>query len=226
MFFGRKTHGDAAAGPHATTILRDVVEVVAIVAAGAWAFYVFIYQNRILPSFAEPDVNITASMQRLSERNGLIAVGLRTAYRNVGSVKAHFTGIAVNVYGQRITPSEPRVTRESAPLAYDFEGFYRIGPRVPVYAYAYVTQLGNPKTGQDIEIDPGTMFENYRTFYVPQGRFQMLTVCIDAPFTKYENKTVPTHLAVGPYGNVKVVTQLTSQMSQYGVCPVASLDVR
>jgi hypothetical protein len=37
---------------HAVAIVRDVVEVVAIIAAGAWAFYIFAYENRIKPAMA------------------------------------------------------------------------------------------------------------------------------------------------------------------------------
>jgi hypothetical protein len=65
---------------HTIAIARDVIEIVAIIAAGAWAFYVFIYENRIKPSFAKPDINVTASIQRLGERNGMIAIGLRTDF--------------------------------------------------------------------------------------------------------------------------------------------------
>lgn len=138
-------------------------------------------------------------IQRLSERNGLIAIGLRTDFHNVGTVKAHFLGVAVNVYGQRILHSDPYAPLQRSPLTYEYRGYYRVGPRVPVYSYAYVTTLGDPATGQDTEIDPGTTISNYRAFYVPQGRFDLLTVGIDAPYTKYDEKTILTHLAVGPY---------------------------
>jgi hypothetical protein len=211
---------------HTIAIARDVIEIVAIIAAGAWAFYVFIYENRIKPSFAKPDINVTASIQRLGERNGMIAIGLRTDFHNVGTVKAHFLGMAVNVYGQRILRSKPDPRSEHTPLTYEYKGYYRVGPRVPVYTYAYVTRLGDPSTGQDTEIDPGTTISNYRAFYVPQGKFDLLTVGIDAPYTKYDEKTIPTHLSVGPKGDVAVVTKLSSIIEQYNIVPVSSLDIR
>ena len=71
-------------------LIRDVVEVVAIVAAGAWAFYIFAYENRIKPSWASPEVNFTATMQRLGERNGLIAVRVHQTMHNFGTVPANF----------------------------------------------------------------------------------------------------------------------------------------
>lgn len=206
-------------------VVRDTVEVAAIIAAGIWAFYVFAYENRIKPSLANPDVNVTASMQRLSDRNGLIAVALHLQLHNVGTVKAHFLGIAVNVYGQRIVAASPHVSPAREVLGYDFYGFYRVASRVPVYGYAYVTHLGDPATGQDTELDPGSTLENERTFYVPRGRFDLLTLGIDAPYTKFDD-TIPSHIAVTPEGASRVVTVLSSKMEQYNISPVTSLDVR
>jgi hypothetical protein len=224
LFSGKRTGHLRSA--RITTIVRDIVEVVAIVAAGIWAFYVFAYENRIKPSMAEPNVNVAASMQKLSERNGLIAIGLRVELRNVGTVHAHFTGIAINVYGQRVWAGSPEVRRRHNGLEYNFAGFYHAGPPVPVYSYAYVTRLGNPSTGEDTGLDPGSTLENYRTFYVPQGRFDLLTVGIDAPYTKFTDKTIPTHLSITQAGDAKVVTLLTPEMQQFDIEPVTSLDVR
>ncbi|HEY1428948.1 MAG TPA: hypothetical protein VGF18_05205, partial [Candidatus Tumulicola sp.] len=156
--------------------VRDIVEIVAIVAAGIWAFYIFAYENRIRPSFAQPEVNIGATLQRLSERNGQIAVGLHIDLRNVGTVNTDFLGLAVNVYGQRVLSTTPNGGEPNDPLSYERKAFYRLSKPVPVYSWAYVTRLGNPHTGVDTTMDPGTSIENYRVFYVPAGKFDLLTV--------------------------------------------------
>jgi hypothetical protein len=218
--------GKRARAHHAIALIRDLVEIAAIVAAGVWAFYVFAYENRIKPSFAQPDVNVTASLQLLSARNGMLAIGLRTGFHNVGTVRAHFLAFAVNVYGQRILPGGGRRPSPHGTLQYEYAGFYHLGPTTPVYTYAYVTKLGDPATGQDTEIDPGTAIENYRAFYVPQGKFDLLTVGIDAPYTKYEDKVIPTKLSYGPGGDVKVVLSLTPNIQQYNIMPVSSIDIR
>jgi hypothetical protein len=210
---------------NAVTVVRDVVEIVAIVAAGIWAFYVFAYENRIKPSLADPDVNVAASMQRLGTHNGFIAVSLRLELRNVGTVKAHFLGLAVNVYGQRIVAAAPKVTLDHPQLKYEFRGFYRTQPPVPVYSWAYITRLGNPSTGQETTLDPGTMIENQRTFYVPQGRFDLLTLGIEAPYTKFD-ETIPTHLSVDKQGAVAVVASSLAKVNQYNIKPLTSIDIR
>ena len=226
MFFRGERDRNESPPSRRLTAVRDVVEIVAIVAAGIWAFYVFAYENRIKPSMAKPDLNFTASVQRLSVRDGLIAVGLRLEFRNIGTVRAHLLGFAVNVYGRKIVEAEPRIPSAKRPAAYEFDAYYRAGPEIPVYSYAYLTSLGDPATKQDTVLDPGTSIDNYRTFYVPQGRFDLLTVGIDAPYTKYEEATIPTHLATQAAGDVRVVTTLGPKVEQYNVLPVSSLDLR
>jgi hypothetical protein len=100
-----------------------------------------------------------------------------------------------------------------------------MGPLVPVYTWAYVTHLGDPSSLQEAGLDPGTTIDNYRTFYVPQNRFDLLTVGIDAPYTKFE-KPVPTRLVVNPGGDARARPADLSRIDQYNILPVTSLDIR
>ncbi|MGA7248127.1 MAG: hypothetical protein WBW89_10240, partial [Candidatus Cybelea sp.] len=149
-----------------------------------------------------------------------------TRLANIGTVKAHFLGVALNVYGERVFVSKPHPTARANPLQYDYHPFYRSAPRETVYSNAYITELGNPATGQDSVLEPGVAIENYRTFYVPAGRFDLLTVGIDAPYTKFDDQTVPAHLEIGPKGDVRVRTILTPKIEQYNIIPVTTLDLR
>jgi hypothetical protein len=206
--------------------VRDIVEVVAIVAAGIWAFYVFAYENRIKPSLADPNVDISATMRKLSERNGLIGVGLEVQFHNIGTVRAHFLGLAVNVYGQRIVGRASKNPPKPNRLEYEYAGFYRAAPPVPVYSIAFITQLGDPKALHDLPLDPGSTAKYERTFYVPQGRFDLLMLGIDAPYTKFEASTVASHLDVTAGGAARVVVTGTSLFSRFKAMPVTALDIR
>ncbi|MBV8638831.1 MAG: hypothetical protein JO322_12180 [Candidatus Eremiobacteraeota bacterium] len=211
----------------AIATVRDVVEIVAILAAGIWAFYVFAYENRIKPSMANPDIDVTASMQKISERNGLIAVSLHVQFRNIGTVRADLLAAAINVYGQRVLETEPRAGREAHPLRYVFAGYCKTGPLVPVYSNAYVTHHGDPATTEYTDVDPGSTLDDYWTFYVPRGRFDLLTLSIDAPYTKYLDSSFPTQLITTPQGDVRVVVNGDhSKIEQYNTIPVTSLDLR
>lgn len=222
MLFGARNSRD----PHAFAVVRDIVEVVAIVAAGIWAFYVFAYENRIKPSLADPNVDVSATMRKLSERNGLIGVGLDVKFHNVGTVRAHFLGLAVNVYGQRIAGSASKNAPKPSRLEYEYNGFYRAAPPVPVYSIAFITQLGDPKALHDLALDPGGTANYEQTFYVPQGRFDLLMLGLDVPYTKFDAPTVVSHLDVTPGGAARVVVTNPSPPFRFKAMPVTALDIR
>ncbi len=221
MIFGKRERTS-----HVSAIVRDVVEVVAIIVAGVWAFYIFAYENRIKPSFAKPDVNVSASMQRLGERNGLVTVGLHLQMHNVGTVTTNFIGIAINVFGERIVPATPPPQPQQPGKHYVFNGYYRTQGRATVYTYAYITHIGDPSTGAETPLEPGTSMEIQRIFYVPKSRFDLLTMGFDAPYTKYDDVTFPSHLAVGSDGGTRVVTPLSAGVDEFNIIPVTTLDIR
>lgn len=226
MLFPRNKPGSDAHHPHAIATVRDIVEIVAILAAGIWAFYVFAYENRIKPALANPDVDVAASIQRIGRHNGLSAIGLRVRLHNIGTVRAHFLAMAVNVYGQRVMETQPSISRDRNPLGYNFNGYYRTGPKTPLFTYAYVTQLGNPATKVDTALDPGMTIENYRTFYVPDGRFDLLTVGIDTAYTKFDLR-LPTRLVIGPQGDARVAVDASdTKYERYNISSMTSLDMR
>jgi hypothetical protein len=164
-------------------------------------------------------------MTKLGAHNGLIGVGLHLQFQNIGTVKVHFLGIAVNVFGERVVTASPHGSVDPDSLRYEFEGSYRAQPRVTVYSYAFLTQLGNPRTGVDAFLNPGGSIEEERTFYVPQGRFDLLTMSVDATYTKYEDATIPTHLVIAQ-GAARVVNSPSAKVLRYNVIPVTSLDIR
>lgn len=207
-------------------MIRDVVEIIAIISAGIWAFYVFAYDNAIKPSMASPAIEINASLRKLSARNGLIAVGLHTEFRNIGAVRAHFLAVATNVYGQRVV-NVPNPLHEPKSLRYEFTGHFRTTAPVPVYAYAYVTHLGDSTTHVDMALDPGTSVDTDRTFYVEGDRYDVLSVGIDVPYVKYDSGRFPTRIVTMPNGAARVIIGVdSSEIEQYNMNAITSLDLR
>ena len=186
---------------HVIGMVRDIVEIVAIVAAGIWAFYVFVYENRIVPSLAQPKVNFSASLQKVSQHDGLVGVRLEVSARNVGTVHAHFLAVATAVAGQNVQ----RITTSTQPAANDnsisYDAFYRTSKAVPVYESGFVTSLGDPQTPKDFALEPGNEYvvEN-RVFYVPVHRFDLLRAYLVTRYTRYDDKPISTKLVVNKDG--------------------------
>jgi hypothetical protein len=73
-------------------------------------------------------------------------------------------------------------------------------------------------------LDPGGTAKYERTFYVPQGQFDLLTLGIDAPYTKFEAVTVPSRLDVNSQGKANILTP--PGVWQFKATPVTALDIR
>ena len=89
--------------------VRHLVEIVALVGAGAWAIYVFIWQERIKPALAIPRVEFSISVAHAAVGSGNEFVKVLVRVQNVTNIQAGMQGLIVNVYGQKaLARSEPR----------------------------------------------------------------------------------------------------------------------
>ena len=78
---------------------RHLIEIVALVVAAVWGFYVFVYQERIKPANEAPniDFHFDVSRQYVIGNRELAKVSL--VWRNTGSTEAQIDGFAENIYG-------------------------------------------------------------------------------------------------------------------------------
>lgn len=166
--------------------------------AGFWAFYVFAYENRIKPSFTDPQLDFSVTMTQVVERNGLTGVQINNEIKNVGKVRARLLGYALWVTGRRVSPSRRagKILSSSNQLGFR-SGFYRQSRGVAVYGYGYVTSLGDPRTTADLVLDPGDDQKSQDVFYVPREHFDVLEAYLLVRYTKYDKKVIPTTLVLG-----------------------------
>ncbi len=190
MFSNRDPDHDS----RAIRITRDVVEVVAILAAGFWAFYVFIYENRIKPSFTDPPITVSATLQKSSQHAGAVGILLKTELRNVGVVPFYLVGYAITVLGARVTLSTNPLPPTRSSRSETTDTYFRQSKFVPVYGSGYITHLGNPSATRELELQPGGSGAQEDIFFLPEGRFDFLTVHLNACFSKYADRTVPARL--------------------------------
>jgi hypothetical protein len=192
--------------PNLIRTIRDVVEIVAIILAGAWAFYTFIYVNSIVPSFEQPKVVLTAQLTKQAVHDGLVAVRMQSTLKNVGTVHAHFLGIVWYVDGQRITPLARPASPTERAGGIALSAYYRSAVAVAVFASGFITHLGSAANGIDLDIEPGDESAEDWTFYVPEGKFDRLSAYIEAKYTRYDSQTIPTVLQWSHSGLPRLVS--------------------
>jgi hypothetical protein len=175
-----RRHDDA----HALAPTRDLIEIVAILAAGIWAIYVFAYEQRIKPAAQPPSVLISGSLHKLGERNGLVQLGYKGTLRNMGSTNVSLIALGFTANGFRYaTQGTPRLST-LAPGSTLYQRDARIGARALVYRATELESFVDRRYGGDITLSPGEEIPFSGIFLVKREEFDSITFYGSAAFTK------------------------------------------
>jgi hypothetical protein len=80
---------------------RQIIEIAALIIAAIWAFYVFVYKERIKPASAAPNIQILRSAAHEALPRGKELVTVVITLKNLGTVDVEMGGLIVNAYGIR-----------------------------------------------------------------------------------------------------------------------------
>ena len=87
---------------------RHIIEAVAIVCAGMWAFYTFIYQEKIKPASEPAALNVSISVHSLRHDPVRDILGLELVFRNTGKTEIDIAADGYNVWGENYA-NHPRI---------------------------------------------------------------------------------------------------------------------
>ena len=159
-----------------------MVEIVALIIAAAWGFYVFVYQERIKPAIEEPNVQSVIDVSHAPAGRNKEVVQVEWIWKNLGTVDAQIDGYILNVYGVHYSDAAPHLHPEprneiSVPHGYvkpivrtrDPAGtrtllLSHFKPWMPLGGY-----LRGPMT-------PGTELRAYNSVVVGRGEFDTVVV--------------------------------------------------
>lgn len=161
------------------SIVKDVIQAVAITAAGIWALTTFWYREQYLPKRTDANVIVHGKLERLGERDGVVTVRLTATAQNPGRAVARLLGYTVTGYGHRVRPATgdaglPPPPALDTPLQ---QGAYlAVSPeltttRTPLTSYGSVFEPFNGKGNTTVRPDGAMEFEEM--FLVPRGELAL-----------------------------------------------------
>jgi hypothetical protein len=129
--------------------LRTAVEIVAILAAGLWALYTFVYEQRIKPLSEQPEFSVPTTVTQGPTVNGVTFLAIHKRLENTGNVPIDIAAEALSVYGEKLVHSGRNLQLTKTPFAVELRADV---PRRPVALLFSKVNLrsgavgGNPKT--------------------------------------------------------------------------------
>lgn len=183
---------------------RDVVEIVAILAAGIWALYVFAYEQRIKPANEPPSLLVAGSLHRVGERNGLVQVGFNGSVRNTGHTDVAIVALGISANGVRYTANGTPLLNHASPGLTLYQRDARVSSRVPVYRQIELTRFVDKRYGGGITVSPGEAVPFSGIFIVKRAEFDAITLYGSIAYAKVGiDGGYPTKISFTPDGAIE-----------------------
>lgn len=115
---------------------RHLVEIVALVIAAVWGFYVFVYQERIKPASIAPQLQPSVEVHHSALDRGREFVQVKIGMTHSGGAPLALAGMVVNVYGIRYGKSEAE--HIETPMKGITEISYTLAPARPKLLYTFL----------------------------------------------------------------------------------------
>lgn len=131
---GRELH--VHSHPSGVEHWRHLIEIVALVIAAAWAFYVFVYQERIKPASIAPQLQPSVEVSQSPLGDGREFVKAKIDMTHSGGSPLAVAGMVVNVYGIRYGNTEAEHVEK--PMNGITEISYTLAPSRPELLYTFL----------------------------------------------------------------------------------------
>jgi hypothetical protein len=187
--------------------LGTVVQTLAILGAGAWGVYTFIYEARIKPGLAPPSVSVTTTLEKAGERDGRLAIRSTVTRTNVGQAGVRVLGLTYNVIGTGMRFAAP----EAGPAPESLAGasqvtaarYGRPERQEMVLRQGVLFKGATALPADPSELQPGEAVSRDLIFYVERDRYDSLRFEVDLAYAKLSDPAMPLGLSLGPDGRIR-----------------------
>jgi hypothetical protein len=161
----------------------------AIIGAGAWGVYTFIYEARIKPSLEPPAVSVTTRLEKAGERDNRFAIRSTVTRKNVGQTGVRVLGLVYNVIGvrARFNDSPTEITRGERERSGRVTAARDYTLDEPGTVILHQGRLFSGAGGDDAEpsdLNPGEAVSRDLIFYVDRTKYDFLRFEVGLAYTK------------------------------------------
>jgi hypothetical protein len=154
--------------------VRHIIEALALVAAGAWAFYTFIYQEKIKPAHEPATLVVTITVQRVGQDRTRDVLDVSVNWHNTGKTGIEVAADGFNVWGDRYAQAVSR-TYQSVGNKYILANDDRLVSHELIRAFGELrdTAIGGMH-GVHTTIEPDNIITVQYTVVIPRGKYDVI----------------------------------------------------
>ena len=197
--------------------INSAVQTLAILGAGAWAVYTFVYEAKIKPGLEPPSVSVTSSLERAGTRGDLVAIRSTVTRKNVGQTGVRVLALTYNVIGIR-TDFAGRANSTSSAFgdanlarssSVDVARDYVQGAGEVILRHGTLFQGATDQPSAPSELNPGEAVSRDLVFYVDRTRFDSVRFQVSLSYAKLSDPGLPLTFEVDHAGLIRAATGQT-----------------
>jgi hypothetical protein len=154
------------------TVVRHAVEAIAIVSAGIWAFYTFIYQERIKPAGEPAALTPSIEVRRLGRDPKREILSIDLHLKNTGKTELDIAANAYNVWGDTYAARQSTTLNATPQVRRYFHGLRQTSSTL-IATFAELREAAG-RRGYHIFIEPGAEDLLSYVVVVPRGVYDVI----------------------------------------------------
>ena len=196
---------------------RHLIEIVALIIAAVWGFYVFVYQERIKPAAEPVNLDFAIHVEHQNLMHGKELVTIQPTWHNGGAVQAQMDGFLLDVYGITYGPG-PKTISVVRPATTPAPGFNAaiatsraMRPQIRLVATFFRPwrPLGGEYWGL---VDPGDTLAPKITLALPRGEYEAISLTYTFCFRRRDDSQSFTFVPVrDPDGGLAMTSLFSSE---------------
>lgn len=186
--------------------VNHLTQTIALLAAGAWAVYTFVYQQQIAPAMAPPTLSVSSVLEKAGRHGDMTAIRCAVTRTNVGQSGVRVLGLTYNLSGikERFLSGASENPGYANPL--DDTGAvrrarYQLDPeRQEIILQNGTLFAGAHPNGHPSELNPEESVTREMVLYADSGRFDRVRLQVNLVYARLDQPAPPLVLERGTEG--------------------------
>ena len=200
--------------------INNITQTLALIGAGIWGIYTFIYQAEIVPTLAPPTLSVTSNLEKAGQKGDKDAILATITRSNVGQTSVKVLGYTLNVIGVKqgfLNENETNPAFFQNNLASGtVKESRRYGTPEKVETIMHFGRLfkgASDLSSELADLNPGESLSRVFIFYADRTKYDYLTIRVHYVYMKLSDPPIPLTLEVDKEGllNAKLDASCTNE---------------
>lgn len=186
--------------------VNHLTQTIALLAAGAWAVYTFVYQQQIAPAMAPPTLSVSSVLEKAGHQGDMTAIRCAVTRTNVGQSGVRVLGLTYNLSGikERFLSGGSENPGYASPLG-DVGAVSRTRYRLEPERQDLIQQIGTlfagaHPGGHPSELNPEESVTREMVLYADRSRYDRVRLQVNLVYARLDEPAPPLVLERGSEG--------------------------